>query len=147
MPIKIPTAFQVGAKVPIDTRMILTKAEMLNINDNIMPAVYFAFCEEDGAFYLYTKNTSVADLDPTTGKFKKIFSKDESMEGMTKAQVEELIQQEAGSKQEVADLTAQLNAILDSAPEDCDTFAEVAQKFESVPDTTITTQDINTIVG
>ena len=147
MPINIPSAFQLGASVPIDTRMILTKQQMLNMNDNIMPAVYFAFCEADGAFYLYTKSTAQADLDPETGKFKKIFSKDGGTEGMTREQVEELIQQEAGSKEEVTELTNQLNAILENAPEDCDTFAEVAQKFEAVPNTPVTDEEIGGIFG
>ena len=117
------------------------------MNDNIMPAVYFAFCEADGAFYLYTKNTAQADLDLETGKFKKIFSKDGGTEGMTREQVEELIQQEASSKEEVAELTNQLNAILENAPEDCDTFAEVAQKFEAVPNTPVTNEEIGGIFG
>lgn len=73
MPINLPGAFNVGASVPIDTRIVLTKAEMLATNDNVMPVTYFAICSDDGGFYLYNKNINDIDLDPDTGKYTKIF--------------------------------------------------------------------------
>lgn len=66
MALQINDSFQVNSAVPIDVRIMLTKNEMLNIDENLMPDVYFAICT-DGKFYLYNKANSV---DPTTGKFR-----------------------------------------------------------------------------
>ena len=66
MALQINDSFQINSAVPIDTRIMLTKNEMLNVDENLMPDVYFAICT-DGKFYLYNKTNSV---DPTTGKFR-----------------------------------------------------------------------------
>ena len=66
MALQINDSFQINSAVPIDTRIMLTKNEMLNIDENLMPDVYFAICT-DGKFYLYNKTNS---KDPTTGKFR-----------------------------------------------------------------------------
>jgi len=67
MAIHINSNFQVGSPEPLDTRTVLTKAEMLTLPDAIMPDVYFAICSEDSQLYLYTKtNTPNAE----TGKFE-----------------------------------------------------------------------------
>ena len=58
---KIPT--------PVDTRLILTKKEMLDINDTYQPDVYFALCKDDGQFYLYNKSI---ESNEETGKFTLI---------------------------------------------------------------------------
>lgn len=75
MPINLPGAFNVGASVPIDTRIVLTPAQMLATNDNVMPDTYFALCSVEGynGFYLYNKNINNENLDPVTGKYTKIF--------------------------------------------------------------------------
>jgi len=67
MAIKISSGFQVRSVSPIDTRFVLSKAEMLAADDRLMPDNYFAVCSDDGKLYLYNK-----DLAPsaTTGKFK-----------------------------------------------------------------------------
>ena len=66
MALQINDSFQINSAVPIDVRLVLTKNEMLNVDENLMPDVYFAICT-DGKFYLYNKTNSV---DPTTGKFR-----------------------------------------------------------------------------
>lgn len=70
--IKIIQGFDVGSPLPIDGRILLSKEEMKNIDDNIMPDRYFCICEDDdpdrGLLYLYDK---YADTDEFTGKFHK----------------------------------------------------------------------------
>lgn len=53
-PVTKPFLFQVAS--PVDTRMILTKAEMRDMATTYMPDIYFALCKDDGHFYLYNKN-------------------------------------------------------------------------------------------
>lgn len=65
--IQLPQGFKVNAKEPIDVRLILTKAEMLIINDSIMPDMYFAICKDDGKLYVYNKANEQDDL---TGKYR-----------------------------------------------------------------------------
>ena len=67
MAINVSQAFHRTSANPVDDTLTLTKAEMLAVNDNLMPAKYFTVCQDDGKIYLYDKtNTS----DPTTGKFR-----------------------------------------------------------------------------
>lgn len=66
MGININSGFSVGAPVPIDERLVMTKEQMLNANDNIMPAVYMTVCADDGALYLYNKTN---EANAETGKF------------------------------------------------------------------------------
>ena len=70
MEIKVNTGFGVGAPVPIDTRIVLSSNEMKNINERIMPSVYFALCSDNESFYLYSPNNPE---DEETGKFRFIF--------------------------------------------------------------------------
>lgn len=159
MPINIPSAFNVGASVPIDTRLVLTKAQMKAMNDNVMPSVYFALCGDDNAFYLYSKNNTV---DDTTGRFRYMFDQaGPAGGGVSEERVLELIAQNAASEEDMQaaldqldDITTELGSVKDSvdaitagAPEDCDTFAEVAAKFNNTPDTTITDDEIGDIFG
>ena len=65
--ISLPQGFKVGAAEAIDSRLTLSKAEMLTIKDSLMPTVYLAVCKDDKAIYIYNKNNSV---DPETGKFR-----------------------------------------------------------------------------
>lgn len=68
MAINVSQAFHRTSANPVDDTMALTKAEMLTVNDNLMPSKYLTVCQDDGYIYLYNKeNTS----DPTTGKFRK----------------------------------------------------------------------------
>lgn len=73
IPTKVKIAPQLVTKpfltqitAPLDTRLVLSKKEMLEIKDNYQPDVYFALCKDDGHFYLYNKNVSKND---ETGKF------------------------------------------------------------------------------
>lgn len=68
MAINVSQAFHRTAALPIDDSQALTKAEMLTVNDNLMPSKYFTVCQDDGFFYMYDKSNTV---DPETGKFRK----------------------------------------------------------------------------
>lgn len=67
MGIKINAPFELGAAVPVDTRLTLSKAEMLTVNDNVWPDKYLTVCSDDGAIYLYDKSN---EMDVETGKFR-----------------------------------------------------------------------------
>lgn len=67
MAININSNFKVGSPEPLDTRNVLTKEEMLAINDATMPEVYYAVGADDGKFYLYNKDNTPSE---TTGKFR-----------------------------------------------------------------------------
>ena len=65
--INLPQGFKVGAAEAVDSRLTLSKAEMLAIKDSLMPTVYLAVCKDDNSIYIYNKDNSV---DPETGKFR-----------------------------------------------------------------------------
>ena len=65
--ISLPQGFKVGAAEAVDSRLTLSKAEMLAIKDSLMPTVYLAVCKDDNSIYIYNKDNSV---DPETGKFR-----------------------------------------------------------------------------
>lgn len=69
--INLPQGFKVGAAEAVDSRLTLSKAEMLAIKDSLMPTVYLAVCKDDNAIYIYNKDNSV---DPETGKFREYTS-------------------------------------------------------------------------
>ena len=54
---------------PIDATLVLTKEQMLAVDDSLMPDVYFAACKDDRKFYIYDKS---ATPSAETGKFKKL---------------------------------------------------------------------------
>lgn len=62
-----PFLYQISA--PVDTRLVLTKKEMINANDSYLPETYFALCKDDGHFYLYNKQ---AEANAFTGKYTLI---------------------------------------------------------------------------
>jgi hypothetical protein len=68
MAINVSQAFKRTSKNPIDETFALTKAQMLTVNDNLMPDYYFTVCQDDGCFYLYDKSATASQ---TTGKFAK----------------------------------------------------------------------------
>lgn len=59
-----PFLYQI--KAPVDTRLVLTKKEMYNANDEYLPDTYFALCKDDGHFYLYNKTNKIT---ADTGKY------------------------------------------------------------------------------
>ena len=65
--ISVPQGFKVGAAEAVDSRLTLSKAEMLATKDSLMPTVYLAVCKDDNAIYIYSKDNSI---DPETGKFR-----------------------------------------------------------------------------
>lgn len=71
MAISVSQTFKRTSANPIDESMALTKAQMVTVNDNLMPAYYFTICQDDGKIYLYDKT---ATASATTGKFKEFES-------------------------------------------------------------------------
>ncbi len=67
MAINVATSFNVQTNLPIDERLVLSKEQMLNINDNTMPETYMATCTDDGQLYIYKKDN---DKDAKTGRFR-----------------------------------------------------------------------------
>lgn len=68
MAIKVSQSFERTSANPIDATMALTKAQMLTVNDNLMPPYYLTICQDDGFIYLYDKSATASQ---TTGKFTK----------------------------------------------------------------------------
>ena len=70
--IELIQGFNIGSPLPIDGRILLSKAEMKSIDDNIMPDRYFAICEstdeDNGKLYLYSKDRTP---NTETGRFIK----------------------------------------------------------------------------
>lgn len=66
MGIPLNLDFEMGVAKPIDSRLVMTKAQMASVNDDVMPSVYGCWCSEDGRYYIYNKSNT-ATL--TTGKF------------------------------------------------------------------------------
>lgn len=67
MAININSNFKVGSPEPLDDRTVLTKEQMLSIDDAVMPNVYMALEDTTGQLYIYKKSNSV---DAETGKFR-----------------------------------------------------------------------------
>lgn len=66
MAIKIGQAFERTSANPIDLSLTLTKAQMLAVDDDLMPNRYFTVCQDDGKLYMYDKN---ATPNAQTGKY------------------------------------------------------------------------------
>lgn len=73
--ISLPQGFQIGSTDAIDSRLIFTKADMLSINDAIMPEVYFTICPDDNNIYVYDKDN---ELDEELGRFRLYNPEDDS---------------------------------------------------------------------
>lgn len=67
MSLFIADSFERGGAFPIDKDLVMTKAQMRSVNDNVMPNAYFTVCEDDGQLYLYRKTNTV---DGETGKYR-----------------------------------------------------------------------------
>ena len=65
------TGFKVLSRDSIDERFILSKDQMLNINEAVQPENYFCVCTDDSMLYVYNVNNPV---DAETGKFRKVSS-------------------------------------------------------------------------
>ena len=67
MAINVSQPFHRTSAGPIDDSLNLSKAQMLTVNDNLMPSKWFTVCADDGQFYLYDKSN---ESDEETGKFR-----------------------------------------------------------------------------
>ena len=67
MAIEMAAWFNINSTDAVDTRLIMTKAEMCSIEELNYPSTYFCICSEDKSLYIFdTMNT----VDPSTGKFR-----------------------------------------------------------------------------
>lgn len=69
MAIKIGQAFERTSANPVDLSLTLTKAQMLAVDDDLMPNKYFTVCQDDGKLYMYDKN---ATPNAQTGKYSVV---------------------------------------------------------------------------
>lgn len=67
IPQEITRPFLFKKNFPVDTRLVLTKKEMVNADDSYLPETYFALCKDDGQFYIYNKNATAVNEE--TGKY------------------------------------------------------------------------------
>lgn len=72
MAISLPNGFKVTSALPIDNRLMLTKAEMLAMKKPNMPDIYLCVCSEDKKIYIYDKSIAAEDLDAEIGRFRPI---------------------------------------------------------------------------
>ena len=69
MAIALGTGFSIGSKDLIYDKFVLTKDEMLNINENTYPDQFFALCSDDDTLYTFNISNPV---NAETGKFREI---------------------------------------------------------------------------
>ena len=73
--INVIQGFKLSARDPIDARLLMTKKEMREIKDNMMPDKYFTICKENGLLYIYDKDRTQEEIGATdTGKFTLVNS-------------------------------------------------------------------------
>ena len=92
--ISLPQGFKVGSTEAVDSRLVLTKAEMKAEKDSTMPQVYMAVCKEDAKLYVYDKSN---EADETLGKFRLYAASDSEgveAESITSAQIQSLFKKE-----------------------------------------------------
>lgn len=85
--LNLPQGFKIGAAEAVDSRLILSKAEMVTIKDSMMPDTYLAVCKDNNSIYIYSKDNSI---DPETGKFRVYASAGSEiirMEAMTEDEI------------------------------------------------------------
>ena len=69
MAIQMGSGFTIGSSEPIDSRLVMSKEQMLNINPLTQPEKYFCVCSDDSLIYVYDANNAE---DPATGKFRVV---------------------------------------------------------------------------
>ena len=69
MAISLGTGFSIGSKDLIYDKFVLTKDEMLNINENTYPDQFFALCSDDDCMYTFNISNPV---NAETGKFRVV---------------------------------------------------------------------------
>ena len=90
--LNLPQGFKIGAAEAVDSRLILSKTEMVTIKDSMMPDTYLAVCKDNNSIYIYSKDNSI---DPETGKFRVYASAGS-----------EIIQMEAMTEDEILAITS-----------------------------------------
>ena len=62
MPILFPRGLTITTDEAIDSRLILTKAQMVTVEDDfMMPEHYFCLCSDDNQIYIYDINNSIIE--------------------------------------------------------------------------------------
>ena len=69
MAIALGTGFSIGSKDLIYDKFVLSKEEMLNINENTYPDQFFALCSDNDTLYTFNISNPV---NAETGKFREI---------------------------------------------------------------------------
>ena len=69
MSIVLNTGFSIGSKDLIYDKFVLSKEEMLNINENTYPDQFFALCSDNDTLYTFNISNPV---NAETGKFREI---------------------------------------------------------------------------
>ena len=69
MAIQMGSGFTIGSSEPIDSRLVMSKEQMLNINPLTQPEKYFCVCNDDSLIYVYDANNAE---DPATGRFRVV---------------------------------------------------------------------------
>lgn len=100
MPINFSNGFIITSKEPIDSRLVMTKAEMLAIKKARMPDNYFCLCSDDGKIYVYD---ATAEVDPELGRFRLA---NEDIEGDIEDIVDQLAEMNAALEEKQDKLTA-----------------------------------------
>ena len=77
MAIRKEEGFFVNSLESVDTRILLSKADMLSVDPDSYPDVYFAFCTDDGLWYRFDypfddNGDPKWPEDPETGWFRKL---------------------------------------------------------------------------
>ena len=91
--IQLPQGFKINSREPIDVRFILTKTEMLAINESTMPDIYFAICKDDGKLYIYQKSNEILE---DVGKYRLYGGNADAKVSVSKEQNNRLIENEDG---------------------------------------------------
>lgn len=87
MGINIAGSFTRDGAFPIDETLNLTKAEMLAVNDNVMPQQYLTICKDDGQLYLYDKDNPIIT---EIGRFRLLES-GQQIGDITEQEIDEII--------------------------------------------------------
>lgn len=73
--ISVIQGFRLSTRDPVDARLLMSKKEMRDVNDNLMPEKYFTICRENGLLYTYDKSRTKEQIGATdTGKFTLVNS-------------------------------------------------------------------------
>ena len=72
MAIKLSDGLEILAGAAVDSRLILTKAQMRSMAKSNMPSIYLCICSEDKKLYIFDGSIAKADIDQEIGRFRPI---------------------------------------------------------------------------